>query len=297
MVKGSFNERANILANEYWTNKESAGVVVDEKMRLDEIDRLLAKGISGKLGFQLEKEASELRTVIEEKRTASFTLNAVRRDLLELVSDFAPSLDSRQGSVFPFDSEREPLKEHYFRAITDILFGTPKIAIEFRSATISEKGIYVPKADTEYVALRVLDYVTMILQEAAKKLLRRENAIDRAWKRAKERDYGLMGLKIFIENDRPMSIEEIEKLCKAGDEEYYKLVHDDYTKGLLHDLEYFASKAWEYPLVVKKGERYEATDFGRWTWLLCKEQEGRETGEGEKSSRLSGFFRSRKKER
>lgn len=297
MVKGSFNERANILANEYWTNKESAGVVVDEKTRLDEIERLLTKGIGGKLGDQLEKEASDLRTVIEEKRTAAFTLNSVRRDILELVSDFAPSLDSRQGSIFPYDAGREPLKEHYFRAITDVFFGTPKIAIEFKSATISEKGIYVPKADTEYVALRILDYVTMILQEAAKKLLGRDNAIDRAWKRAKERDYGLMGLKILIENDRLMSIEEIEKLCKAGDEEYYKLVHDDYTKGLLHDLEYFASKAWEYPVVVKKGERYEVTDFGRWMWLLCKEQEGREVAEDEKRPKFSGFFRSRKKER
>jgi len=288
MARGSFNERANVLAAEYWKSKERAGPTANEKARLDEIERLLARGISGALGMQLEKEANELRRVIEDKRTASSNLVAVRRDLLDLVSDFAPSLDLRSGTMFSYDKDREPLSENYFRAITEIFFGVPKIAIEFKTAVLSDKGIYIPNAEDDFASLKSLNYVTTILQEAAKKLLGRENQIDRAWRRLREKEYGFTAFEVLVNSDRTLSLSDIEKIREGMDREYQKLIHPEvYHKGLMQDLEYLIGDAWEHPLIKKRGDRFEVTDFGKWVWLICKDKDEKKPAE----KKASGFGR------
>jgi hypothetical protein len=286
-MKTSFNERGNFLANEYWNFKEKVGSTVNEKTRLEEIEKLLSKGIGGKLGSRLEKEANELRRIIEEKRTAAHNLAAVRRDLLDLISDFAPSLDVRSGTIFSYDTH--PLNEDYFRAVTDIFFGEPKISIELKSAIFSKDGIQIPGTTDDFTALKSLSYATMIIQEAAKKLLGRENILDRYWKRMREREFGVIGFGVLVASDRPLTLKEVEKICNVRDEDYRRLVHDVYDKRLRADMEYLASNRWEYPPVERVGEKYQVTDIGKWIWMLCKEREV-EKEEVSRAKRIYDFF-------
>ena len=132
-----FNERANALASEYWRLKHLASKEEDEE-RLEEIERLLEKGIGGKLREKLEREARLLRQAREERSNAMRNLEIVRNELLELTAEFAPNLDLAEGSFFPYDSE--PLSEDFFRAITDILFGKPEKSIELKEASFSKKA-------------------------------------------------------------------------------------------------------------------------------------------------------------
>ena len=64
-----FNERANVLASEYWRLKHLASKE-DGEERLEEIERLLEKGIGGKLREKLEREAKLLRQAREERNNA-----------------------------------------------------------------------------------------------------------------------------------------------------------------------------------------------------------------------------------
>lgn len=268
--RSSFNERANLLANEYWRAKERTNAQGPERERLEEIDRLLQRGISGKLQFQLEQEARTLRRAIEERDTAASSLAGIRRDLLELVSDFAPSLDVRRGSLFPYDPEHEPLGEGYFRAVNDLLLGQPRDGLEFQRATISANGVTVPDAVDDTTALGVLNYVTLILQEAARKKLGRDNLLDRAWKRAKSREYVTQVLDVLAQTERPLTADEIERKLNTADQEMQSLLREEYTKGIQKALEFLTSDAWDYSLVDVRNHRYSLTDLGRWVWRLCR---------------------------
>ncbi|MEM3086602.1 MAG: hypothetical protein QXO51_02255 [Halobacteria archaeon] len=270
--RGSFNERANFLAAEYWKAKQKTATQAPEKTRLDEIDRLLRRGISGKLQFQLEQEARTLRRAIDERDTAAAHLVGIQRDLLELVSDFAPSLDVRRGSLFPYDVEREPLREDYFRAVTELLLGQPREAIEFQRATISANGITVPDAVDDTSALAALNYATLVLQEAAKKRLGRENEMDNAWKRVQSREYTSQVLEVLAQSERGLTVEEIERKLNAADQEMQSLLREDYAKGIRRALEMLTDDSWDYHLVEARSHRFSLTDFGRWVWRLCKDQ-------------------------
>lgn len=270
--RGSFNERANFLAAEYWKAKEKTTAQAPEKTRLEEIDHLLRRGISGKLQFQLEQEARTLRRAIDERDTAASHLVGIRRDLLELISDFAPSLDIRKGSLFPYDSEREPLKEEYFRAVTELLLGQPREAIEFQRATLSANGVTVPDAVDDTSALAALTYATLVLQEAAKKKLGRENEMNKAWKRVQNREYMSQIIEVLVQSERALMVEEMERKLNAADQEMQSLLREDYSKGIRRSLEMLTDDSWDYHLVEVRNHRYSLTDFGRWVWRLCKDQ-------------------------
>lgn len=269
--RGSFNERANFLAAEYWKAKQKATARTPEKARLEEIERLLQRGISGKLQLQLEQEARALRRAIDDRDTAASHLVGIQRDLLELVSEFAPSLDVRRGSLFPYDAEREPLREEYFRAVTELLLGQPREAIEFQRATLSATGITVPDAVDDTSALAALNYATLVLQEAAKKRLGRENEMDIAWKRAQRHEYIPQVLEVLVQSERPLTAEEIERKLNVADQEMQSLLREDYGKGIRRALEALTDDSWNYHLVEVRNHRYSLTDFGRWVCRLCKE--------------------------
>ena len=76
-----FNERANALASEYWRLKHLTSKEEDEE-RLEEIERLLEKGIGGKLREKLEREARLLRQAREERSNAMRNLEIVREELV-----------------------------------------------------------------------------------------------------------------------------------------------------------------------------------------------------------------------
>ncbi len=286
--RGSFNERANFYAAEYWKAREKAATQAPEKTRLEEIDRLLRRGISGKLQFQLEQEARVLRRAIEERDTAASHLVGIRQNLLELVSDFAPSLDVRKGSLFPYDPEREPLKADYFRAVTELLLGQPREAIEFQRATLSANGVTVPDAVDDTSALAALNYATLVLQEAAKKKLGRENEMDGAWKRVQRHEFIPQVLDVLAQVDRPLSAEEIERKLNAADQEMQSLLREDYSKGIRRALETLTDESWSYHLVAARSQRYSLTDFGRWVWKLCKDQSAEDSGPSASRFRLFG---------
>ncbi|MDI6859228.1 MAG: hypothetical protein QMC85_01900 [Methanocellales archaeon] len=275
MREAAFNERANILANEYWLLKEKVGADEpgDIRKKIEEIEALLSKGIGGKLRLQLEKEANKLRRMIDEKEGAFASIAQVRRDILELVADFGPSLDLRRGNLYPYDSEREPLSEQYFRAITDILFGDPKPRIELKNATMSDKGVKITTPDVnDIVALGALDYVTTILQESAKKMLGRSNQLDLCWRRLKERDYAFIGFNVLVNSEKGLNLSEIQEICNIEDEEYKGLVSEMYDERLKESMDYLVGDDWDYHLVERHGDTYEVTDFGKWVWLLCRKE-------------------------
>ncbi len=272
MTKVAFNERVNALAEKYWSLKKDidADEADSKRKELEEIEKLLEKGITGKLRLELEKKASELRAVTSERAGAYADISEVISEILELTSDFAPSLDQRKDGLFPYDSEHEPISKQYFKAITDIFFDKPKPKLEFENAEISAKGINlkIPTA-SDLAALSSLNYVTTILQESAKKMLGGPNQVDLNWQRLKEKDYAFIVFNVLIDSNSALSLKELQGICDIEDEEYKDLVTDVYDKRLEEGLEYLVEDEWEHPLVEKHVNKYEVTDFGRWVWMLC----------------------------
>ena len=262
-----FNERANVLASEYWRLKHLASKE-DGEERLEEIERLLEKGIGGKLREELEREAKLLRQAREERNNALRNLEIVRNELLELTAEFAPNLDVAEGDFFPYDSE--PLSEEFFMAITDILFGKPEKSIELKEASFSKEGIKV-KVDAS--PLSILDNVITVLQEAAKKKLGLPNKMDENWRKLAQKEYAFLAMNVLVRASQALSFEEIKRISHENDSEFKELVKDSYYDRKLRDaLDFLAGDGWEYKLVTSKGGKYEATSFGEWLFKICNSE-------------------------
>lgn len=294
MHEAAFNERAVILSNEYWLLKGRAGADEPDDIRkkIDDIESLLNKGIGGNLRSQLERELQQLSRTIDAKEGDFASIEQVRRDILELVAYFGPSLDVKHGNLYPYDSEREPLTEQYFRALTDILFGDPKPFIEFKNATMSDRGVLLKTPEVDDIeALKILDSVTTLLQETAKKMLGRSNQLDVCWRHLRERDYAFTGFSVLINSGKGLNIKEIQEICSIEDEEYKGLVSEMYDELLKDSMDYLVGSDWNCNLVEKIGDIYEVTDFGKWVWLLCrKEVPTEEDIEEKKNSKVSKFY-------
>jgi len=272
MSKVAFNERINTLAEKYRSLKKDidAEEMDNKRKELAEIEKLLEKGITGKLRLDLEKKARELKAITSETEGAYANISEVISELLELTSDFAPSLDQRRGDIFPYDSEHEPISKNYFMAITDIFFDKPQSKLEFKNADISAKGIHLKAQEvSDLAALSSLNYVTTILQESAKKVLGIPNQVDISWQRLKEKDYAFIAFNILVDSKSALTLKGLQEICDIEDEEYKDLVTDMYNKRLEEGLKYLVQDEWECPLVEKHGDKYEVTDFGRWAWKLC----------------------------
>ena len=262
-----FNERANTIASEYWRLNEVTADTADEA-RLAEMEMLLEKGIGGKLHEQLAAEAKTLRKKKEDKSSASEKLEELKKEITELTADLAPNLDLFVDDFFPYDSEHEPISEAYFRAITDIFFGSPQPSIKFKLATFSTEGIKVNSSD-ENSPLTILGYVIMIIQETAKHVLGMENLVDRCCTLLKQNEYAFIALGTLIKEGRVMMLKEIKEISKRGDREYKDLVSTTYDKELSNSIAYLVSDEWEYNLVKELNGEYEVTDLGEWVWRVC----------------------------
>jgi hypothetical protein len=262
-----FNERANALANEYWRLNEITADKADEN-RLDEIEKLLEKGIGGKLREQLALEAKRLRKEKEDRSSAFEKLEEVKRDITELTAELAPNLDLFVDNFFPYDSDHEPISEAYFLAITDIFFGSSQPSIKLKVATFSTEGIKVSSTDANS-PLAVLEYVIMIIQETAKQMLGMDNVIDTSCNLLKQNEYAFIALGTLIKEGKTLMIKEIKEISKREDREYKELVSNTYDKELVNGLAYLVSDKWEYNLVKEYDGEYEATDFGEWVWRVC----------------------------
>ena len=262
-----FNERANAIANEYWRLKEVTADKTDEA-RLAEIEKLLEKGIGGKLQEQLAAEAKTLRKEKEDRSSASEKLEELKKEITELTADLAPNLDLFVDDFFPYDSEHEPISEAYFMAITDIFFGSPQPSIKFKIAAFSTEGIKVNSTD-ENSPLTILGYVIMMIQETAKHMLGMENIIDRCCKLLKQNEYAFIALGTLIKEGKVLMLKEIKEISKREDREYKELVSSTYDKELSNGVAYLVSDEWEYNMVKELSGEYEVTDFGEWVWRAC----------------------------
>ena len=262
-----FNERANTIANEYWRLKEVTADKTDEA-RLAEIEKLLEKGIGGKLQEQLAAEAKTLRKEKEDRSSASEKLEELKKEITELTADLAPNLDLFVDDFFPYDSEHEPISEAYFMAITDIFFGSPQPNIKFKIAAFSTEGIKVNSTD-ENSPLTILGYVIMMIQETAKHMLGMENIIDRCCKLLKQNEYAFIALGTLIKEGKVLMLKEIKEISKREDREYKELVSSTYDKELSNGVAYLVSDEWEYNMVKELSGEYEVTDFGEWVWRVC----------------------------
>jgi len=272
-----FNEKANALAREYWRLKEITAEEASGNNRLEEIEKLLATGIGGKLRDKLEAEAKRLRKEEDERSSAAMKLTEVEREILELTAELAPNLDLFEDDFFPYDSEHEPLSGDYFSALTDILFGIPSPSIQFRVATLSEEGIKVDLVD-ERSSLEVLRYVIMMIQETAKQKLGMVNSIDKCCERLRQNEYAFFALETLVKERKRMGIEDIKEIAHREDKEYKELVKDVYDKELVNGIAYLASDGWEYKLVERYEDDYEATDFGELVWRICNARVSEEGG-------------------
>ncbi|MEA2076211.1 MAG: hypothetical protein U9O85_10910 [Euryarchaeota archaeon] len=262
-----FNEKANALAHEYWRLKEITAEGAGGN-RLEEIERLLEKGIGGKLKDQLDAEAKRLRKEEEDRSSAIMKLGEVEKEILEMTAELAPNLDLFEDDFFPYDSEHEPISEEYFSAITDIFFDAPSPSIQFKVATFSKDGIKV-NLDGERSSLEVLGYVIMIIQETAKRMLGMENTIDKCCELLKQNEYAFIALGTLLKEGRRLGIKEIKDISHMEDKEYKELVRDIYDKELINGITYLVSDGWEYSLVKEYDGKYEATDFGERVWKIC----------------------------
>lgn len=272
-----FNEKANALANEYWRLKKITADKTGED-RLEEIEKLLEKGIGGKLMEKLDAEAKKLRKEKEDRSSAFVSLEDVKTEITEMTADLAPNLDLFGDNFFPYDSEHEPISENYFSAITDIFFDTPYPSIQFKGATFSKDGIEVhPEGNSP---LKVLVYVIMIIQETAKKMLCIENNIDKSCELLKQNEYAFIALGTLIKEGKRLGINEIKEISHREDKEYKELMSDTYDKELVNGVAYLVSDEWEYNLVKEYNGEYEATDFGEWVWRICNAEASKGEWEG-----------------
>ncbi|MDI6885585.1 MAG: hypothetical protein QMD22_04420 [archaeon] len=262
-----FNEKANALATEYWRLKEITADKTGEN-RLAEIEKLLEKGIGGRLRENLDAEAKRLRQEMEERSNAFMRLEDVKKEILELTAELAPNLDLFDDNFFPYDSEHETISEEYFSALTEIFFGTPSPSIQFKVATLSKDGIKITSSGGNS-SLKVLEYAIMIIQETAKKMLGMENNIDKSCLLLKQNEYALIALGVLLKEGRRLEMEEIKEISHREDKEYKDLVSDVYDKELVNGVAYLVSAEWEYGLVKEYNGKYEATDFGEWVWRIC----------------------------
>ncbi len=261
-----FNEKANTLANEYWRLKEVTADKTGEN-RLEEIEKLLEKGIGGKLREKLDAEAKQLRKEKEDRSIAFMRFEEVKKEIMEITAELAPNLDLFENGFFPYDSEHEPISEDYFSALTDVFFGASYPSIQFKGATFSKDGIEVHLEGNS--PLKVLVYVIMILQETAKKVLGIENNIDKSCELLKQKEYAFIALGTLIKEGKRLGINEIKAISHREDKEYKELVSDTYDKELVNGVAYLVSDEWEYNLAKEYNGEYEATDFGEWVWRIC----------------------------
>ncbi|MHC1635297.1 MAG: hypothetical protein ACXQTS_01560 [Candidatus Methanospirareceae archaeon] len=281
-----FNEKANILANEYWRLKGIIANKANDK-RLREIEELLEKGIGGKLREKLEEEARKLKKEKEDISSAFVGLEDVKREIMEITAELAPNLDLMRGNIFPYDSEHEPLSEKYFAALNDIFFGVPQEKIEFKEATLSKEGIEI-HSDSKDSPLSVLNYVITIIQEAAKKKLGVKNKIEQAWKLLIEDEYAMITLQILATEGRKMGLEEIKEISHRQDREYKELVRD-YDKNLARAVQSLTEEKWGYSVVRECDGKYEITDFGKWVWDICHSDAGMK--DKKEGGVQSGFYK------
>jgi|Deesub1362A_J573_1020465.scaffolds.fasta_scaffold00739_29 hypothetical protein len=271
MYETSFNEKANLYAEKYWLFWNRKGVSrnnIDEQLR--EIEELLNRGVSGKLRLQLEGEYRKLQAMKEKIDKATTEIDEIKRELLELTANFAPDLDLRKDNIFPYDSEHEPLSEKYFEAITDILFGEPSSFIDFSEGRISPEGVILKvPVSSDFEAFKIINNMFMVIQEAAKKHLGLENLMDKCWSHIRSKEYAFIAYNILVEYNS-LTIEEIQNICDIQDREYKKLMPQTYNEQLQRELE--AVIRDRCPLIKKEGNRYIITDFGLWTWKLCKSE-------------------------
>ncbi len=281
-----FNEKANALATEYWRLN---GITADEagENKLEEIEKLLEKGIGGKLREKLDAEAKRLRKEREDRSSAFLRLAEVKNEILELTADLAPDLDLFGDNFFPYDSEHEPISEDYFSALTDIFFGKPQPSIQFKEAAFSKEGIEVHSKD-ENSSLKVLGYVMMIIQETAKHMLGMENGIDKSCMLLKQNEYAFIALETLIKEGRRLRIKEIKEISHHEDKEYKELMSDIYDKELVNGVAYLVSDEREYNLAREYDGEYEATDFGEWVWRICNA----EMSKGEEEGKRKGILNS-----
>ncbi len=271
-----FNEKANALAGEYWRLKRITKARASVS-RLEEIEKLLEKGIGGKLREKLEAEQKRLRKEKEDRDNAFIRLEEVKRGLLELSAELAPNLDLPRDGFFPYDSDHEPISENYFSALTDIFFSAPSPHIEFKIATFSRDGIRVNSSDDDS-PLNALSYIITIIQETAKHMLGMDNAMDKSCELLRQNEYAPIVLGTLVKAGKRLEMDEIKEISHREDKEYKELVSDTYDKELVNGIEYLVSDRWAYSLVKEYDDgRYEATDFGEWVWRICgvRNEEGR----------------------
>ncbi len=284
-----FNEKANALAHEYWRLKEITAEGAGGN-RLEEIEKLLEKGIGGKLKDQLEAEAKRLRKEMDDISGAFMKLEEIEKEILEMTAELAPNLDLFEDDFFPYDSEHEPISEEFCSALTNLFFSAPSPSIQFKVATFSKEGIKVNLAD-ERSSLEVLGYVIMMIQETAKQMLGMENTIDKCCELLKRNEYAFIVLGTLLKEGRRLGMKEIKEISHREDKEYKELVRDIYDKELVNGIAYLVGDGWEYSLMKEYDGKYEATDFGEIVWRICNakasEGEGKMERTGISNSRLN----------
>lgn len=284
-----FNEKANALAHEYWRLKEITAEGAGGN-RLEEIEKLLEKGIGGKLKDQLEAEAKRLRKEMDDISGAFMKLEEIEKEILEMTAELAPNLDLFEDDFFPYDSEHEPISEEFCSALTNLFFSAPSPSIQFKVATFSKEGIKVNLAD-ERSSLEVLGYVIMMIQETAKQMLGMENTIDKCCELLKRDEYAFIVLGTLLKEGRRLGMKEIKEISHREDKEYKELVRDIYDKELVNGIAYLVGDGWEYSLMKEYDGKYEATDFGEIVWRICNakasEGEGKMERTGISNSRLN----------
>jgi len=271
-----FNEKANALAHEYWRLKEITAEGAGGN-RLEEIEKLLEKGIGGKLKDQLEVEAKRLRKEVDDISGAFMKLEEIEKEILEMTAELAPNLDLFEDDFFPYDSEHEPISEEFISALTNLFFGTPSPSIQFKVATFSKEGIKVNLAD-ERSSLEVLGYVIMMIQENAKQMLGMENTIDKCCELLKQNEYAFIVLGTLLKEGRRLGMKEIKEISHREDKEYKELVRDIYDKELVNGIAYLVGDGWEYSLMKEYDDKYEATDFGEMVWRICNAKASEDEG-------------------
>jgi hypothetical protein len=271
-----FNEKANALAHEYWRLKEITAEGAGGN-RLEEIEKLLAKGIGGKLKDQLEAEAKRLRKEVDDISGAFMKLEEVEKEILEMTAELAPNLDLFEDDFFPYDSDHEPISEEFFSALTNLFFGAPSPSILFKVAKFSKDGIKVNLAG-ERSSLEVLGYVIMMIQETAKQMLGMENTIDKCCELLKQNEYAFIVLGTLLKEGRRLGMKEIKEIAHREDKEYKELVRDIYDKELVNGIAYLLGDGWEYSLMKEYDDKYEATDFGEVVWRICNAKASEDEG-------------------
>lgn len=262
-----FYEKSDQIAQRYLSARQKLGSikgkdiekVQDTVNKLEEAKRKLPE--TSLLRSRLEEQIGELKKQAEESGELEKEFDSAGRQLLELTA-----------TSFEIDPRGEKtLSENYIKAISDALFKTEKVQLEFHNCLIKPDKVEILGENAQ--VLITCANVSEFVQEAAKKILGKGTVLNELWNRITDAETMFKVYSILAANDKILTAVEIASLINEEGWDRVK-VKNTLVNLLLDHL-------FVHKLIRRVDEgKYQISDVGRFLWLefgSTKKESGEES--------------------